>query len=388
MTTHTPVTHPCDHSLVIVSNYTRVLSVLEDMCGCQGWQCCKLIGSTPSAHRLDIVRSFNDLANPNVFVLLLSSKAGGSGLNIIGANRLIMYDPDWNPANDRQAMARIWREGQPKECVIYRLLAASTIDETIYQRQLRKDGLAAAVANATSGGMGRICGSSQWSREDTRSLFSLRGDAYCATHEMLGRKRCAQQDVKVDEAIRPGLEQMPATPLAPHAVEEDPRTWLHHRGTEGVSDKVLVKAASAMREKTPAEPLSYFRCRCVSISSLHKTPARSRCQKLDGQPSRCGSQDAHSSQPQCLTTRTVREMRGASGASFRRRGFFQGKRRMRASVLRPQTFPARPLCPCRRKAAQSSGERRQCQTTRMCGVPRQSVAFHLQLRYTPETTPL
>ena len=46
---------------------------------------------------------------------MLSSKAGGCGLNLIGANRLIMFDPDWNPANDDQAMARVWRDGQKKQ---------------------------------------------------------------------------------------------------------------------------------------------------------------------------------------------------------------------------------------------------------------------------------
>ena len=56
---------------------------------------------------------------------MLSSKAGGCGLNLIGANRLIMFDPDWNPANDDQAMARIWRDGQKKQCYIYRLVAVS-----------------------------------------------------------------------------------------------------------------------------------------------------------------------------------------------------------------------------------------------------------------------
>ena len=53
-------------------------------------------------------------------IFLLSSKAGGVGLNLIGASRLILYDIDWNPANDMQAMARIWREGQKKAVQIYR----------------------------------------------------------------------------------------------------------------------------------------------------------------------------------------------------------------------------------------------------------------------------
>ena len=56
---------------------------------------------------------------------MLSSNAGGCGLNLIGANRLVMFDPDWNPANDDQAMARVWRDGQKKQVFIYRLLSVS-----------------------------------------------------------------------------------------------------------------------------------------------------------------------------------------------------------------------------------------------------------------------
>lgn len=58
---------------------------------------------------------------------MLSSKAGGCGLNLIGANRLVMFDPDWNPANDEQAMARVWRDGQRKTCYIYRLLSVRNV---------------------------------------------------------------------------------------------------------------------------------------------------------------------------------------------------------------------------------------------------------------------
>ena len=70
-------------------------------------------------------------------VFLLSSKAGGVGLNLIGGNILILYDIDWNPANDLQAMARVWRDGQRKVVQIYRLLTTGTIEEKIFQRQVR-----------------------------------------------------------------------------------------------------------------------------------------------------------------------------------------------------------------------------------------------------------
>ena len=70
---------------------------------------------------LSSLRAF--LAQSGDFIFMLSSKAGGCGLNLIGANRLVMFDPDWNPANDDQAMARVWRDGQKKQCFIYRLIA-------------------------------------------------------------------------------------------------------------------------------------------------------------------------------------------------------------------------------------------------------------------------
>lgn len=64
---------------------------------------------------------------------MLSSKAGGCGLNLIGANRLVMFDPDWNPANDEQAMARVWRDGQKKTCYIYRLLSVRDVSQIIQE---------------------------------------------------------------------------------------------------------------------------------------------------------------------------------------------------------------------------------------------------------------
>ena len=76
------------------------------------------------ASLFQIVEKFNDPCGGD-FIFMLSSKAGGCGLNLIGANRLVMFDPDWNPANDEQAMARVWRDGQKKNCYIYRLLTVS-----------------------------------------------------------------------------------------------------------------------------------------------------------------------------------------------------------------------------------------------------------------------
>jgi hypothetical protein len=73
--------------------------------------------------------------------MLLSVRAGGAGLNLIGANCLILMDASWNPADDRQAMARVWRDGQQKPVFVYRLASLGTVEERVLLRQLGKESL-------------------------------------------------------------------------------------------------------------------------------------------------------------------------------------------------------------------------------------------------------
>lgn len=110
------------------------------MCKDNAWPWLRLDGTTNATKRTKLVAEFNDLKN-GCFAFLLSSKAGGCGINLIGANRLVLFDPDWNPASDKQAAGRIWREGQQKRCYIYRFMGTCTIEEKIIQRQLSKEGL-------------------------------------------------------------------------------------------------------------------------------------------------------------------------------------------------------------------------------------------------------
>ena len=94
----------------------------------------RLDGSTSTKIRKNLVDVFND-PKTNSFAFLLSSKAGGCGLNLIGANRLVLFDPDWNPATDKQAAARIWREGQKKQCFIYRFVATGFYYVIVFNSQ-------------------------------------------------------------------------------------------------------------------------------------------------------------------------------------------------------------------------------------------------------------
>lgn len=87
--------------VVLVSNYTQTLNILQDLCQRQGYKYTRLDGQTPVTHRQQIVDGFNSKYSSD-FIFLLSSKAGGVGLNLIGACHLVLYDIDWNPANDIQ----------------------------------------------------------------------------------------------------------------------------------------------------------------------------------------------------------------------------------------------------------------------------------------------
>uniref|UniRef100_A0A8C7XJD1 RAD54 homolog B n=1 Tax=Oryzias sinensis TaxID=183150 RepID=A0A8C7XJD1_9TELE len=164
--------------VVLVSNYTQTLDLLQDLCKHMGYTFCRLDGQTPTGQRQRLVDGFNSSYSQN-FLFLLSSKAGGVGLNLIGASHLVLYDIDWNPANDIQAMARVWRDGQKKTVHIYRLLTAGTIEERIYQRQVSKQGLSGTVVD-----MGKGAEHTSFSSSELRDLFSLTGTP-CLTHDLL-----------------------------------------------------------------------------------------------------------------------------------------------------------------------------------------------------------
>lgn len=129
---------------------------------------------------MDIVDQFNSSSSKD-FIFLLSAKAGGCGLNLIGANRLILFDPDFNPAVDEQAMARIWRDGQKKHVFIYRFISTGTMEEKILQRQINKKGLSKTVVDEKSM-------KAAYSKEALRQLFAFNEDAICDTYEQEAEK--------------------------------------------------------------------------------------------------------------------------------------------------------------------------------------------------------
>ena len=107
-----------------------------------------LDGSMSYDDRFAVVREFN--TDPTQFVFLISTKAGGVGLNITSANKVVVVDPNWNPSYDLQAQDRAYRIGQTRDVEVFRLVSQGTIEEIIYARQIYKQQQASIGYNASS----------------------------------------------------------------------------------------------------------------------------------------------------------------------------------------------------------------------------------------------
>ncbi|TPX12782.1 uncharacterized protein E0L32_000959 [Thyridium curvatum] len=206
--------------IVLISNYTSTLDLFERLCRNRAYGCLRLDGTMNVNKRQKLVDKFND-PEGDEFVFLLSSKAGGCGLNLIGANRLVLFDPDWNPAADQQALARVWRDGQKKDCFVYRFIATGTIEEKIFQRQSHKQSLSSCVVDSAEDV------ERHFSLDSLRELFQYRGDTTSDTHDTFKCKRC-----------KPDGKQFIK---APAMLYGDTSTWNHfvNEGLKPIQDLLL-----------------------------------------------------------------------------------------------------------------------------------------------------
>ena len=123
------------HRVLLFSQSQMMLTIIEKYVKEHGYKYLRLDGNTPIASRQKMINDFN---TGDHFVFILTTKVGGLGVNLTGANRVVIFDPDWNPSTDTQARERSWRIGQDRQVTIYRLMTSGTIEEKIYHRQIFK----------------------------------------------------------------------------------------------------------------------------------------------------------------------------------------------------------------------------------------------------------
>nr|CAH8851351.1 unnamed protein product [Trichobilharzia regenti] len=125
----------------------------------------RLDGSTNASEREKLINNFNDPNNP-AKLFLMSTRAGCLGVNLIGANRVVVFDASWNPCHDCQAVCRVYRYGQVKPCYIYRLVSDNTMEKKIYDRQVTKQGMSDRVVD-------ELNPSQQFTRSQVELLMSF-----------------------------------------------------------------------------------------------------------------------------------------------------------------------------------------------------------------------
>eukprot|EP00917_Polyrhabdina_sp_WS-2016_P024662 GHVP01053255.1.p1 GENE.GHVP01053255.1~~GHVP01053255.1.p1 ORF type:complete len:898 (+),score=190.49 GHVP01053255.1:3-2696(+) len=138
------------HRVLIYFQMTRMINLFEEYLKNRPYRYLRFDGSSKISDRRDMVADWQ--SNPNIFIFLLSTRAGGIGINLTSADTVIFYDSDWNPTVDQQAMDRAHRLGQTKDVTVYRLLMKDTIEERIQLRAKQKNRMQNVVisGNVTS----------------------------------------------------------------------------------------------------------------------------------------------------------------------------------------------------------------------------------------------
>ncbi|KAN0062045.1 putative ATPase [Thecaphora frezii] len=135
------------HKVLIFSQFTTMLDIIEEWAnGFKGFRTCRIDGGTSQVERREQMRSFNeDKGEDACNLFLLSTRAGGLGINLVAADTVVFFDSDWNPQMDLQAQDRVHRIGQTKPCLVFRLVSANTVEQRVLKRAGNKRKLEALV---------------------------------------------------------------------------------------------------------------------------------------------------------------------------------------------------------------------------------------------------
>ncbi|CAL4091967.1 unnamed protein product, partial [Meganyctiphanes norvegica] len=232
------------HRVLIYSQMTKMIDVLEEYMWHRKHKYMRLDGSSKISDRRDMVADFQ--TKQDIFVFLLSTRAGGVGINLTAADTVIFYDSDWNPTVDQQAMDRAHRLGQTKQVTVYRLVCKATIEERILQRATEKSQIQNMVI---SGGNFKVSGDALRPKEVVSLLLD---DDIEKQYRARQAERRILEDQKIElnrEKMRERMRKRYAEKKLERELEEKRR-----RGEENVTLDVVGDNSSTPLDSMPSSP--------------------------------------------------------------------------------------------------------------------------------------
>lgn len=230
-----------DHRVLLYFQMTRMIDLMEEYLTYRNYKFVRLDGSTKLEDRRDTVADFQ--SDRSIFVFLLSTRAGGLGINLTSADTVIFYDSDWNPTIDSQAMDRAHRLGQTRQVTVYRLITRGTIEERIRKRALQKEEVQRVVISGGAGGAvdfntrsreNRTKDMAMWLVDDEQAAEIEKKEAELAEQEKNappGKKR------KNKKRIEANLDDMYHEGKSPITHPQPPDCLLTHITGEGHFDQ-------------------------------------------------------------------------------------------------------------------------------------------------------
>ncbi|XP_047449007.1 DNA excision repair protein ERCC-6-like isoform X2 [Mugil cephalus] len=248
------------HRTLVFAHYRKVLDIIEHILGNRGFKVLRMDGTiTQIAERERRIALFQSDECYSVF--LLTTQVGGVGITLTAANRVVIYDPSWNPATDAQAVDRAYRIGQTENVVIYRLITCGTVEEKIYRRQVFKDSL---IRQNTGDKKNPF---RYFSKQELKELFSLEDTRSSSTQLQLQalHSRHRRTDPELDEHI----------------------AHLHAMEMFGISDHDLMFSLDVNHEEAPEnqEEQHYIEGRVQKAQELMKAESELQMQLAESMAS-------------------------------------------------------------------------------------------------------
>ncbi|KAG0236579.1 putative DNA helicase ino80 [Actinomortierella wolfii] len=191
------------HRVLIYFQMTRMIDLIEEYLTYRQYKYLRLDGSSKISDRRDMVTDWQ--TRPEIFIFLLSTRAGGLGINLTAADTVIFYDSDWNPTVDQQAMDRAHRLGQTRQVTVYRLITKGTIEERILQRAKQKDEIQKVVISG-----GEFKQNVDFKPREIVSLLLDDDELASKLHEQQLKRKAEEAEAKTKKSSKEGGSGRPS----------------------------------------------------------------------------------------------------------------------------------------------------------------------------------